>query len=317
MAESSVSSSTGQIEASSTTTATQADHLPTKFPDRIDGVPERLRNRSNFELWEFYVQNTLQAHQLGVLIDFKVPRPPKNSAEYAQWEQTSLILRSWLVLQIEPSLVQELLITTNPTKYADEAYEAIKRLVLGHGHTLARTAYMKVFNMKRSFYASISQYVDDYRLSIRISNNLGCTITPYCACLLLLRELEPELPTWTASIELAFASTAATTLRERDFLKLCATAIEKGNDLDQRRAQADSATTLDWKRASWPRKGTSFEEHARDLRSQEPQYNGDKCVYCRYQGHGASRCLYLNPELRPEDWTPPTRGLWAYQYRAT
>ena len=212
--------------------------LPTNLPDRVDGIAERLTGRFNYEIWDFYVRNALQSHKIDVLIDITILRPLPTFSMYAKWESISRTLRSWLVLQISRDIVEQLLITTDSTVYADEMYEAIRKIVLGYGHTLACTAYMKVFNMKRIFYATIPQFVYDFCNSVKLSNNLYCTIIFYCTSFILLQELEAELPIWTIYIEGKFGSKAAQLTTEHEFLKICNLVIEKGKDLFQRNSAA-------------------------------------------------------------------------------
>ncbi|KAI2936716.1 hypothetical protein CBS147322_11060 [Aspergillus niger] len=79
--------------------------------------------------------------------------------------------------------------------YADDAYEVIKSLVLGHGHTFYQTTYFDLIHKRRSDYSTVEQYVEAFKHAYNFAKKLKVGISPYCGLLHLLKELESDLPT--------------------------------------------------------------------------------------------------------------------------
>lgn len=311
-----------------------------EVPDRLDRIPECLTDQSNYEIWDFYVKNALRPYNLHFLIDSTIPRPLPTSSSYTKWDKASCMVRTWLVLQLSRDVVQQLMRTTHPIIYVDETYDAIRRIVMCDDHTPLGIMYTKVFDMKRSSYATIAEHVADFRKSVKLANCLKLTIMPFCAIIILLHELEAELPIWAAQVDASFTSNDAQLVTEADFLALCDTAIEKGNDIDQRNAIAEAmavcrnppqnasqkmskvskwkqfskrkANDSDWKITTWPEPGISDEDHVAQMRRLGDRKYGN-CGYCRYGKHHASSCWYLNPCLRHDTWKRPDAELWVYE----
>ncbi|KAI2967818.1 hypothetical protein CBS147482_10946 [Aspergillus niger] len=74
-----------------------------------------------------------------------------------------------------------------------------------------------------------------------------------------------------------------------------------------------TATTSEWKKSTFPPKGTTPEEHARKMRNLKPEMTKGRCAFCKTLGHGATTCWRLNPDLRPEDYRPRIEGIWWFK----
>ncbi|KAE8342088.1 hypothetical protein BDV24DRAFT_130884 [Aspergillus arachidicola] len=62
-----------------------------------------------------------------------------------------------------------------------------------------------------------------------------------------------------------------------------------------------------------PPQTVSVEEWVKDwVASPSQKTESGKCAFCKFPGHGAADCYYLNISNRPNGWKP-RRALWCYQ----
>ncbi|KAL5365350.1 hypothetical protein BJX96DRAFT_179759 [Aspergillus floccosus] len=201
------------------------------------GVDKRLQGREEWENWAFYVNNAPRPFFIEDLIDSKIPRPGENSPDYDNWDRQSRAPASWLVPQLGQKVVESYRNLTYIPRHADTAFEAIKTIIMGHGHTLRLEAWKPASRMSRSAYGSLEQFVSEYQQAVRRTNELGGFITYYIATLNLLDELDEDLPNWAANVEHMIPLDGKVT--EADFSRLCGQAIEKGNALQRRRESSN------------------------------------------------------------------------------
>ncbi|KAL2004670.1 hypothetical protein VTN00DRAFT_3198 [Thermoascus crustaceus] len=234
---------------------TQATRLPATDLVRM-GAIEKLTTRQDFETWSFLVTSMLGQFDLEDLIDSTIPRPAEDHPHHDRWSRLSKKVRCWLTLQIDSSIVRELRDESSTgwsIAYADETYEVIRRIIVGHAHTKAKSTWKSAIFMKREDYGSVEQYVTAFRQHVKAANLLKTPISPFCASLLLLEQLEKELPGWTGSIEAGFRSDIAETMTENEFHEICCAAIDEGNNDNADR----SKPTSDKPRSSDPNGNTS------------------------------------------------------------
>ncbi|KAF7134053.1 hypothetical protein CNMCM5793_005633 [Aspergillus hiratsukae] len=112
-----------------------------------------------------------------------------------------------------------------------EKLEIIKH-VRRYGLLRAPTIYKRAVSMKREEFGTAEEYITAFGEQVRLANELGCTITPYCACILMLEQLCRDLPHWTAAMEMEarFGDDAPETTTLHYFNQLCQYAISEANE---------------------------------------------------------------------------------------
>ncbi|PWY70890.1 hypothetical protein BO94DRAFT_429977, partial [Aspergillus sclerotioniger CBS 115572] len=134
-----------------------------------------------------------------------------------------------LMAQLSTDVLGRFIESHQPRDYADDAYETVRRIVFGHGHICCQRAFLDLVRKNRSDYSAVSQYVNDYQEAYTLAKQLKCAITPYCALLQLLKELESDRPQWTAIVKFQLPDDAATDLTESQFFDYCTDAMKRGD----------------------------------------------------------------------------------------
>ncbi|PYH95904.1 hypothetical protein BO71DRAFT_449042 [Aspergillus ellipticus CBS 707.79] len=275
----------------STTTlpTTQADRIPKKLPESLDGVSELLKGCGDYKTWDFRD-----------FIEKDLARPISTHENYTIWHAVSINIQTWLVNQLSKDVLERFIASNDPKDYADDAFVTIRRLVLGHGHTLCQTAFNNLIWKKRSDFSTISQYVNDFKQAYTLVKQLDCPLTPYCGLLLLLKQVESDLPTWTATVELQLPNNAAKTLKESEFFDYSNSAAFA---VKLKLSNTDSTKkNKDWKKATFPKKSIS-----------KPSITNNRCAYCKSTKYYYYKCWYLVPDLRPDGWSPWIHDIWFYE----
>lgn len=238
-----------------------------------------------------------------------------------------MVVRSWLVNQVDTTIINEFWNLTSPTTFANNAFEAIKNIVVGTGHFESRTTYVTAIQMRRDDYASIEQYVTNFQSYYQYSNKLGTTITPYSAMLLMLKQLQPELPNWVSNIENNFKEDAVKSTKENNFFDACKAAIDRGKEYASSYATTNPQTTYNRtannkpsfnrfggnRKRHFPPKGTTANDWAKQWRQSTKQKDDqDNCAFCNQPNHGTVNCYYLS-ETSPSGWEP-IPDLWCYNH---
>ncbi|RHZ49719.1 hypothetical protein CDV55_102745 [Aspergillus turcosus] len=187
----------------------QLDHLPI---EKLEGIPMRLESFRDLTVWEFYIRNQLEVYDLECLIRADIPKPTPDHLLYEKWRKLSKKVRFWILNQLHRSVVLELIAAQEDKTYADDTFQAVIELVRGLGAPLAE------------------EYITAFREEVRLTNELGCTITPYCASILMLEQLSRDLPHWTAAMEARFGDDAPETTTLHYFHQLCQYAIGKAKE---------------------------------------------------------------------------------------
>ncbi|KAJ9191478.1 hypothetical protein DTO164E3_8822 [Paecilomyces variotii] len=173
--------------------ANQGTGLPEKAPEKINGI-RKLTMKTEFDTWLYLVKDVLRPVDCADLIDSNIPRPTSTDQDaYNRWRKMSLCIRSWITAQLDVEIIKELRQLPNEPIYADET---------------VRCPYCDVWQR---------------------ANNLNLTITPWCAAVLLLGELENELPNWTMAQYCSWPKDKSTTMTKSEFQHLCREAIDIGN----------------------------------------------------------------------------------------
>ncbi|KAF9894981.1 hypothetical protein FE257_004605 [Aspergillus nanangensis] len=178
-------------------------------PESIPSIPEKLNGHSGWENWAFFVTGALKVAIMENLIQKEIPRPTPGANDYDNWKRQSMAVSHWLTLQLgKPVMESYRSLSVVPT-YADDAFQAIKNLVLGRGglDTFPFEGWKQASRMKRDHFRSIEDYVNAFQT---------------------LEELEEELPGWAADEEKRLALDIASSLAEKAFSDACMRAIEQG-----------------------------------------------------------------------------------------
>ncbi|OXV08824.1 hypothetical protein Egran_03413 [Elaphomyces granulatus] len=204
--------------------------------------------------------------------------------------------------------------------YADSVLEALRAVIKGHGRCLSGVVFI---NIRRGRFATVEQFVKEFKNLVKESNQLGCPITPYCASTILLSQLEQEFRPWVEAVRSSWSETIEKDMTESHFLKICNQAVES---LSYQSNEQFAATSFkkqpqyanrpnqrrEWKPfKNSPGNDADIDAHVKILRKLPSTTNGG-CGYCKEKGHLAPKCNYLADEL-PEGWKPdPEKHLWCY-----
>ncbi|PYH87460.1 hypothetical protein BO71DRAFT_404645, partial [Aspergillus ellipticus CBS 707.79] len=273
----------------STTTlpTTQADRIPKKLPESLDGVSELLKGRGDYKTWDFRVRQALKNIRLQNLIEKDLARLISTHENYTIW-------------------YTRFIASNDPKNYADNAFVIIRRL------------------KKRSDFSTVSQYVNNFKQAYTLVKQLDCLLIPYYGLLLLLKQVKSDLLTWTATVELQLPNDAAKTLKESEFFDYCKNTIEKEDKLNQANSTV-SAVKLklsntdstkknkNWKKVIFPKKNISMEKHLEKILNQKSSITNNHCTYCKSTKHYCYKYWYLVPDLRPDSWSPWIHNIWFYE----
>ncbi|RLL93509.1 hypothetical protein CFD26_102859 [Aspergillus turcosus] len=212
------------------TIQTQADLLPDNPPEKLEGIPISLESFRDLTVWEFYIRNQLEVYDLECLIRADIPKPTPDHLLYEKWRKLSKKVRFWILNQLHRSVVLELIAAQEDKTYADDTFQVVTELVRGLGAPLAGTTWIRAISMKREEFGTAEEYITAFKEEVRLANELGCTITPYCASILMLEQLSRDLPHWTAAMEARFGDDAPKTTTLHYFHQLCQYAIGKAKE---------------------------------------------------------------------------------------
>lgn len=120
---------------------------------------------------------------------------------YEKWRKLSKKVRFWIINQLHRSVVLELIAAQEDKTYADDTFQAAIKHVRRYGVSAAPRIYKRAISMRREHFGTAEEYITAFGEEVRLANELGCTITPYCACIMMLEQLSRDLPHWTAVIE--------------------------------------------------------------------------------------------------------------------
>ncbi|KAF7161054.1 hypothetical protein CNMCM5623_006731 [Aspergillus felis] len=297
------------------------------LPTSISGLTERLKTRKDYELWTFYAKSKceLELHELEDLINKSISRPAETYPNYRLWSNASKLVRNWLIGQVGKDIANTLRVTTDLIACADDMWEAIKNIILGHGHSESRSNFKKTVYMKRSDFATIAQYVANFRDRVDACERLKTPITPYRATLLMLEELSKELPSWCNVIESKFTKDSPESLSKTEFHENCMLAIDKGNEYEaafgakgksnaqtSKQSSQSNQTQFQPLHSPVPINPTEMDSASSSLgkrrftdltsAEEEPEYNESAC-----ESDGDDGELFIEPE--DQDLSSPTTGI--------
>ena len=299
---------------------TQATELPDKLDQTLNAI-NTLNSKKQFDNWMEIVEAVLDQYEIASVIDKKLPRPTPTDAKYAIWRKASKQVRTWILSHLGNDIMEELRTSGINRDYADDLIEALRSVVKGHGRRLSGVIFIKATNIRRDRFATVDQFAKEFKSLVKESNQLGCPITPYCAAMILLSQLENEFRPWVEAVRGSWSETIETDMTDAQFLRICNQAVDQSlsyqnneqfSDLPSENSQKSQST----ERRGWqpfknsPKRGDNIEAHVRLFRKL-PSTNGG-CGYCEEQGCEASLCPYLieNP---PDDWRPDrSKHLWCY-----
>jgi Reverse transcriptase (RNA-dependent DNA polymerase) len=307
--------------------ANQINDIPKDVVISLENLPDRLKGSANYTSWNIYVKKTLNIEGLGNLIDSTVPRPTLQDPNFLLWKKTSLKIGMWLVKQLNTDLVEKLDLSPTPTDYADETYDAIKRMVIGSGIEDIGNAYLLATSIQREDYGSMEHFVHAFRQAVKQANRTeGTQIPPLAAALLLLRAIQKELPMWVTTVKHDIGKRQNPgRMTEMELLDLCEKAIDQGREQERSyvsksnlkgsntiRPTPISNTTNSTPKRNMPPKGTKAFKWVEQWLQGNPRNSQNKCSFCETGLHDCKDCWYLVPEKRPLGWTPYD-GLWCYK----
>ncbi|KKA22572.1 Uncharacterized protein T310_3420 [Rasamsonia emersonii CBS 393.64] len=214
----------------------QASDLPSRL-GTLDSI-EKLTGTENYEDWEMIVIGHLKRHKIRDLIDSKIPRPTPDDEKYELWEDYSLTVGLWLITQVNRSLREEMKASGEDPEYADDVMNLIRRTIQGTTPTAEHSLYIDFHDTKRDKYATVEHFVNAFRQKFRDCNRTRYKVTARIASLMLLDQLEEDMPSWVNSKMENMSDKDYET--ETEFLSLCRQAIEKS----RKRGQYAATTSI-------------------------------------------------------------------------
>ena len=88
-------------------------------------------------------------------------------------------------------------------EYADETFEAIQKVVVGHGVMQASVAAIKLSTLKCTDFATAKDYITQYRNAIDACQQLGVETGPFYSTLVFLSNIRADMPNWVDNREYA------------------------------------------------------------------------------------------------------------------
>ena len=299
-------------------TRNQASKLPDELTETFAPL-NKLRGRDDFNVWNYCVKSTLEQFDLEDLIDFSIPRPNESDNKYAKWARLSKRVKMWMTLQLSTSLIREISQSSEPSMYADDFIRLIEKLVLGDGHNLAHIVWLEALSMKRSQYSTIEQFITALRDKVQHSNRVDMPITAYQAASLLLKNVHRELPNYVEAKFLELSKIPRGDFTMQQFRGLCeevrdqaravakvysATPVQTSNQSQSQIQSQPDFTKRCETRTHRPENGVDIHEYVRKWRTSNKKTSNSSCGYCEEPDHLPNKCLYLNVELRSDDWKP-------------
>ncbi|RDW86082.1 uncharacterized protein DSM5745_02724 [Aspergillus mulundensis] len=288
-------------------------------PTSMAPIREALIGREDYTMWADYAIRQLRVFRMSQLVDKSVPRPRIGDPEYEVWEDHSIVAANWLVGQLSKELFRRVSQSPYPSEFADDAWTAIKRVVMGNGVPQISKAALALFDMRAAQFGKISEFIGAYLDAWDVGNQLGVAPTPGVAAIFILREIKAEMTAWVVVKESTITEANLKSCTEDHFRRLCddARAQAESNEEMQKIPLAASANKLNRGpdipalALKGPGEGVSDKDHANEMRGIKPQTDANGyCAYCGCGRHMARGCFYLRPDLRPEGWTP-RHGIWA------
>jgi hypothetical protein len=93
----------------------------------------------------------------------------------------------WIIRQLDVGLVEKLDLSPTPVEFADEIYDAMKRMVTGSDLEDIANNYLFETSMRQD-YGTMEQFVNAFRQAVKQANrSSGTLIPPLAVALLLLR----------------------------------------------------------------------------------------------------------------------------------
>lgn len=137
---------------------------------------DQLTGIENHEIWRSQVVKKLKTMGCAQSNDINIPRPAPNTPGYELWEDWSIFISSWLISQVSPQICRKLYGKVSEIYYADETYEHIHKAVLDEAPRKRKGVASKLHNMRRIYYASVSQYIEDFVKTCDLAHRLDCGI---------------------------------------------------------------------------------------------------------------------------------------------
>jgi hypothetical protein len=170
----------------------QATGLPDdSFSDTLQTI-KILKSREDWNIWESMIKAILNIHSLQSLLDSSIPRPSPANPAYAKWRKLSGIVRMWLFVQVDESIISQILNSRTPNEYADDFWKAIKVVVFGSGHRINMQVWKEAVYINREHYSTVQQFVNSFRDKVHVVCNLDLPMNAYIATNILFDNIEKD-----------------------------------------------------------------------------------------------------------------------------
>jgi hypothetical protein len=302
--------------------ATQTTRLPQQADVTLPSIT-LLTSKKDFDNWFEIVEAALEIKRMKNLINSSLPRPTEHDPDYDRWEMASKLVKFWLLSHLGSEIMSEIRLSGKTYEYADDLMQALRLVIKGHGRRLSGLVFLAATNIKREHFATIDQFIKEFKELFQESNRLNCPITPYCGAMIVLCQLEDEFRPWVEATRRSWSDGIESTMTEGYLHQICGEAVDQeatykkttqfialkktGNsNHDTQGAQTPKKKGI----RNSPGKGEDIETHVAALRKR--QSKDGNCAYCNRPGHGPLTCYYLVDDP-PRDWKPD-QYLWVYSW---
>lgn len=140
-----------------------------------------LKHREDLDNWIDTVEKILEGHNLQNLIKKSVPWPTRRDPNGQKWRTLSKQVRTWLSSSLDITLMQQINGRGNPTSFADELLDEIKKHLKGEGYGALKAAMMKFRTISRKQFSLSEDFIEAMKTTYQILADLKANISPYFA----------------------------------------------------------------------------------------------------------------------------------------
>lgn len=176
-------------------TQTQADRLPEFKQIVIPGI-KKLSAANDIYFWGSCIHVSLGGRRLTDLISRTIPRPDPDHPRYKTWTKWSRLVSKWLVQNVDEKFTTHFKNIQPELEFADSTFRAIEGLNIpktAKEHYMSK-ALVRLWNTRRHNFTGVDDYVDAWRDQVLACQGLTVGFNYLSATLIMLHEIEAELP---------------------------------------------------------------------------------------------------------------------------
>ncbi|KGO78121.1 hypothetical protein PITC_041520 [Penicillium italicum] len=155
---------------------TQGSNLPKLTQVIITNVPRLKHNSKDLEGWGLRVRYALAQLRLQHLINSSVPRPAKGQHNYNRWVKWSRTVASWLYLQVDEDIQEQLQRLRKIPSKADALFDTIMKVVRENDKAINSSGKVRNYgSQKESDLETVRKYIAAHQTPFHL---LGSNLLP-------------------------------------------------------------------------------------------------------------------------------------------